>query len=800
MLEALPVVNAYNDEILDVNINNIIENSDVQYDTESEVESDMNVVGDNNVFNDIENDSDIKNLEFDINVNTNQSSVLSDETTFKNVDNMETKDIDIKASNVLEITLADGEFVPDLTNNPNGYKTIVVKTTGNKKLVSTDYDRLRTSKIANIDLSQAKSDSIPAGAFENVKLTSFQFPQGVESIGDSAFSGCTGFNGQLVIPNSVTMIGDYAFNYCIGLTGNLVIPDSVTSVGIGAFWNCNGFNGNLVIPDSVTSIGDNAFNDCRGLTGNLVIPDSVVTIGYGAFYGCSGLTGNLVIPDSVTYIGGCAFSGCSGFTGDLVISNSIASIEVSTFYGCSGLTGDLVIPDSITSIGDYAFYGCSGLTGDLVIPDSVAAIGRDAFYNCINIHNFIYKTNESFSDINYRKNIFDALDINKTIIEMSYNFDTYGTWIENLDSKNIGKPVLKSEIPVVDGKSSLMSLYIPTPYKEENITVLKDGELYDLPTKTSDGKYLFDEEGSYSVTLTTDLGSTSNIDFEVAASINKPTISYKNNMVSIVDNGNSLGVTTDRIEYRLNGGEWKTYTGSFRVPDELVNGIDDVKVEARVVVKDKFSKITECFLTIPKAQIDVEDIIITQGDNFNELDYVTAIDIDGTDITGKVTVVSSDVNLNKPGEYTIVYRVEASNGYFTEKEIKVTILKRKQPPMLIADDVVIRKGDDINPLDFVSAVDGDGNDIDKSEIEIVDSDLDVSTPGKYRITYRIVDDNGLMSTKTISVTVKDDSVTNGDDEKSENKMPATGGVASSISLISFTTMLSGLYFIKKRKK
>lgn len=142
------------------------------------------------------------------------------------------------------------------------------------------------------------------------------------------------FSGNLAIPDSVKSIGQYAFSGCSGLTGNLLIPDSVTIIGVAAFQDCSGFTGNLVIPDSVTSVGYYSFQRCSGFTGNLLIGNSVTRILERTFQGCSGFTGNLVIPESVTYIESCAFYGCCGFTGNLVIPESVTSIGNSVFFDC----------------------------------------------------------------------------------------------------------------------------------------------------------------------------------------------------------------------------------------------------------------------------------------------------------------------------------------------------------------------------------------------------------------------------------------------------------------------------------
>ena len=166
-------------------------------------------------------------------------------------------------------------------------------------------------------------------AFRDENTTSYIIPDGVTSIGDWAFNGCSGL-ADIVIPDSVTSIGDYAFGDCSSLS-SVVIPDSVTSIGAWAFFCCSDL-ADIVIPNSVTRIGDSAFCDCSSLS-SVVIPDSVTSIGAWAFSSCESLT-SIIIPDSVTSIGKCAF------------------------YDCSSLT-NIVIPDGVTSIGYSAFEGCN---------------------------------------------------------------------------------------------------------------------------------------------------------------------------------------------------------------------------------------------------------------------------------------------------------------------------------------------------------------------------------------------------------------------------------------------------------
>ena len=281
----------------------------------------------------------------------------------------------------------------------------------------------------------------------NLRTVVISNSSGVTSMGNDAFSGCSGLT-NITIPDSVTSIGDYAFHGCSSLT-NITIPNSVTSIGDYAFRGCSSLT-SITIPNSLTSMGNDAFSGCSGLT-SITIPDTVSTIGGGAFGGCSGLT-SITIPDSVTSIGFAMFRECrrlesitlpfigaelngtknthfgyvfgaSSYSDNskyvpsslktVIISNSsgVTSIGERAFYECSGLTS-ITIPDNVTSIGHSAFDGCAGLTS-ITIPGGVTSIGDYAFRDCYKlvevINNGSLKITKGSSDNGYVA--FYALDV-----------------------------------------------------------------------------------------------------------------------------------------------------------------------------------------------------------------------------------------------------------------------------------------------------------------------------------------------------------------------------------------------------
>lgn len=216
-------------------------------------------------------------------------------------------------------------------------------------------------------------------------------PMGLESIGESAFSGCSQISA-VDLPSSLKMLGERAFSgtawhnslkgengivYAgtIALaydnnTGNnqdvLVFKEGTTMIAGGFLSNNRNGKSAVTFPSTLKYIGDKAFYSCENLQiGNL--PESLTYIGNSAFSCCYKLNIDK-LPDSLTYIGDNAFA---------------QNKDMAEYMGPSNLTFSS-LPESVKHIGESAFANCTSFM-EMTLHEGLETMGKDCFHGCSNI-------------------------------------------------------------------------------------------------------------------------------------------------------------------------------------------------------------------------------------------------------------------------------------------------------------------------------------------------------------------------------------------------------------------------------
>ena len=337
-----------------------------------------------------------------------------------------------QGAKIAELTV--GEALESIGYNAFAGNAELTKVIWNATAAETIYEASGAGLVRAIFNDCAKLATVEVG--ENVKslpdyflpnntlVRKIDLPAGIESVGDSAFNGCTAL-AEISNANKLQTIGQDAFtgtpwfteyletdglvylgsvlyvyngdmpadttievrdgttaiaNGAFDGKSNLVavtLPDTLTTIGDSAFAGTSLTT--LTIPASVESIGSEAFTDVGTLT-SVTFNEGLKTIGANAFDGCS-LLNTIALPNSLTSLGNNAFQyagrDAAAADGTLTIGTGLTEIPQSAFMGMSKTGGALTIPAGITKIGASAFYGM--MISSVTIPEGVTEIGASAF-------------------------------------------------------------------------------------------------------------------------------------------------------------------------------------------------------------------------------------------------------------------------------------------------------------------------------------------------------------------------------------------------------------------------------------
>ena len=286
-------------------------------------------------------------------------------------------------------------------------------------LITIGEEMFYQSKLKTVVIP-ANATTIGNSAFEQcASLISIDIPANVETIGTAVFWGCSSLTTVTFEKGSqLKTIGggssySGAFSYCTALT-SIEIPASVETIGASAFKGCSSLatvtfeNGSQLKTIGGGSYSSGAFSDCTALT-SIEIPASVETIEAAAFKGCSSLaTVTFENGSQLKTIGGGsyssgAFSDCTALT-SIEIPASVETIEAAAFKGCSSLaTVTFENGSQLKTIGggsysSGAFSDCTALTS-IEIPASVETIEAAAFKGCSSLATVTFENGSQLKTI-----------------------------------------------------------------------------------------------------------------------------------------------------------------------------------------------------------------------------------------------------------------------------------------------------------------------------------------------------------------------------------------------------------------
>ena len=205
--------------------------------------------------------------------------------------------------------------------------------------------------------------------------------EGVTRVGNHAF----GSRGIVACPNltsvscAANVIGEYAFGGCNAMT-SVQLLEGVEELGENAFSGAP--IDRIVLPDSLRSVGNSAFSGCYATS--VTFGSGPLTLGYNSFYHND--FAEVYIPDNVTAIGSYCFSYCEKLE-TVTVGSGVKELDRNTFANCPALK-HVTLSEGLETLGFWVFIDSPLLT-TLTLPASLKSIDQ-VFSDCPNLKELIF--------------------------------------------------------------------------------------------------------------------------------------------------------------------------------------------------------------------------------------------------------------------------------------------------------------------------------------------------------------------------------------------------------------------------
>ncbi|MBC1618132.1 DUF5011 domain-containing protein, partial [Listeria booriae] len=145
------------------------------------------------------------------------------------------------------------------------------------------------------------------------------------------------------------------------------------------------------------------------------------------------------------------------------------------------------------------------------------------------------------------------------------------------------------------------------------------------------------------------------------------------------------------------------------------------------------------------------DVYLKVGDTFNPYAGITASDTEDGDLTDRIDIDSSNVDMTQPGTYAVEYSVTDSDNN-TTKITRHVYVRTNDKPVIHASDQTFKAGASFDPFAGMSASDTEDGDI-TANVTVTANDVDANQAGTYHVTYSVTDSDANTTTKTVTITV-----------------------------------------------